>query len=117
MAVPENAAPSWAVGSDQLLALGVSGFSKVSVRTASGATRRTTASTYWLMTRAKSGTLSREPMPTSLPPWKTLAPPSWAIAASKLARVRRLGSMKTMASTLASVRKMIFQPISPYESW
>ena len=42
--------------------------------------RNTTASTYWLITRAKSGTLSREPRPTSWPDIDTLAPPNWAMA-------------------------------------
>jgi hypothetical protein len=62
--------------------------------------RTASASTYWLMTRAKSPTVLAHAQPTSLP-WRKIAlPPRCAIAASKLTRVRSEGFSNNRPSVL-----------------
>ena len=61
-------------------------------------TLRTTASTNWLNVRAKSGMDSLLPIGPSVALRKIDWPPRWAIAASKLTRVRKLGFSKTKPS-------------------
>ena len=85
-------------GSDRALMTGIVACRASSSTVAWEKVRTARASTYWLITRAKSATLSRTPRPTSLSRRKIALPPSWAIAASKLTRVRSDGFSKIRPS-------------------